>query len=69
MWVVPAGLVGARLYRVGTDPELDVTPEANPWEAFAVWHGGLGISGEVAGGIAGAWHACRRYHLRLSDVV
>jgi len=69
MWAVPAGLVGARIYHVLTDPELYFTRGRNPWDAFAVWNGGLGIWGGVAGGVLGAGYACRRYHLRLSDVV
>jgi len=68
MWAVPAGLVGARLYNVITDPELYFDPGRNPWDAFAVWHGGLGIWGGVAGGALGAWYACRRYRLRFSDL-
>lgn len=69
MWAVPAGLVGARIYHLATDPELYFVPGGNPWEAFAVWNGGLGIWGGVAGGVAGAWYACRRYRLRLADIV
>jgi len=68
IWAVPAGIVGARLYNVITDPELYFAPGRNPWDAFAVWHGGLGIWGGVAGGALGAWYACRRYLLRFSDL-
>lgn len=68
MFAVPAGIVGARLYNVITDPELYFAPGRNPWDAFAVWHGGLGIWGGVAGGALGAWYACRRYQLRFSDL-
>jgi len=68
MFAVPTGIVGARLYNVITDPELYFAPGRNPWDAFAVWHGGLGIWGGVAGGALGAWYACRRYQLRFSDL-
>lgn len=59
-WAVPFGLVGARLYHVITDYELYFTPGRNPWEALAVWEGGLGVWGAIAGGTLGAWIACRR---------
>lgn len=68
IWAVPAGIVGARLYNVITDSELYFAPGRNPWDAFAVWHGGLGIWGGVAGGPWAPGYACRRYLLRLSDL-
>jgi prolipoprotein diacylglyceryl transferase len=51
VWVVPCGLVGARLYHVVTD-----------WHRFSghllrlpeIWTGGLGIYGAVLGGAIGA---------------
>lgn len=59
-WAVPFGLVGARLYHVLTDWQLYFTAGENPWAAFAIWEGGLGIWGAVAGGALGAWIGCRR---------
>jgi phosphatidylglycerol---prolipoprotein diacylglyceryl transferase len=58
IWAVPAGLVGARVYHVVTDPELF----RGRWlHVFAVWEGGLGIPGGIAAGvIAGAVVARRR---------
>jgi prolipoprotein diacylglyceryl transferase len=58
MWAVPAGLVGARLYHVITDWQRF----QGRWEhVFAIWEGGLGIPGGIAGGvIAGVWVAKRR---------
>jgi prolipoprotein diacylglyceryl transferase len=57
-WAVPAGIVGARAYHVITDPELF----RGRWlHVFAVWEGGLGIPGGIAGGVlAGIWVARRR---------
>jgi prolipoprotein diacylglyceryl transferase len=46
-WVVIWGVIGARLYHVITDYELF---EHDPWRAFQIWRGGLGIWGAVIGG-------------------
>ena len=66
IWAVPAGIIGARLYHLATDPELYFTAGRNPWAAFAIWNGGLGIWGAVAGGAVGAWIGCRKAGLPLS---
>jgi prolipoprotein diacylglyceryl transferase len=67
VWAVPFGIVGARLYHVITDPELYFAAGKNPWNALAIWNGGLGIWGAVAMGIVGAWIGCRRNGVRLLD--
>ncbi len=55
MWAVPAGVIGGRLYHVITDIERF---RGNWSEAFMIWHGGLGIWGGVAFGVAvGLWRA------------
>jgi prolipoprotein diacylglyceryl transferase len=52
MWGVLGGIVGARLYHVITSWS---TVDDEWWEPFAVWEGGLGIWGGIAGGVlAGA---------------
>ena len=58
VWAVPAGLVGARIYHVVTDPQLF----RGRWlQVFAVWEGGLGIPGGIAVGVVvGAVVARRR---------
>ena len=65
IWAVPFGLVGGRLYHVITDNELYFAAGKNPWAAFFVWQGGLGIWGAITLGGVGAWIACRRYRLKL----
>lgn len=60
LWAVPFGIVGGRIYHVITDPELYFLPGKNPWNAFAIWDGGLGIWGAVALGAVGVWIGCRR---------
>ncbi len=65
IWAVPFGLVGARVYSLCTDPNRYFGGGHVWWEPFAVWHGGLGIWGGIAGGALGAWIYCRRHHIRL----
>jgi prolipoprotein diacylglyceryl transferase len=67
VWAVPFGIVGGRIYHVITDPELYFAAGRNPWNAFAIWNGGLGIWGAVALGVVGAWIGCRRHGVRLLD--
>ena len=65
LWAVPAGLVGARIYHVATDHGLYFGAGKNAWDALAVWHGGLGIWGAIAGGAFGAWLGCRHYGIKM----
>ena len=52
MWGVAGGVIGARAYHVATSWS-EVPDEW--WGPFAVWRGGLGVWGGIAGGcIAGA---------------
>lgn len=67
LWAVPLGIVGGRLYHVITDPELYFLPGRDPWHAFFIWDGGLGIWGAVALGALGAWIGCRRRGVRLLE--
>ena len=48
VWGVGAGIVGARLYHLATS--WNEVPD-EWWGPFAVWEGGLGIWGGIAGGI------------------
>jgi len=57
IWAVPAGIIGGRIY-------FDITTPADIphvwYGVFAVWSGGLGIWGGIAGGaIAGIWRVRR----------
>ena len=54
----PAGLIGGRLYFLATS--WNEVPDAW-WGPFAIWRGGLGIWGGIAGGVlAGLWVLRRR---------
>lgn len=70
--IVPLGIIGGRLYHVLTDHELYFGAGRDPWKAFAIWDGGLGIWGAIAlPAIAGIW-LCRYRGIRysaLADVV
>jgi prolipoprotein diacylglyceryl transferase len=57
MWGVPAGIIGGRLYHDITS--WNEVPH-NWWGWLAVWQGGLGIWGGIAGGYLGALIPLRR---------
>ncbi len=61
MWVVPAGVVGARMYHVLTD-----SVPIGDW--IKIWEGGLGIPGGILGGTAGALLFIRRRGLESAKV-
>jgi prolipoprotein diacylglyceryl transferase len=58
LWVVPAGIIGGRIYFDITTP-MDIP---HVWYGpFAVWSGGLGIWGGVlVGGLVGVWRLRKR---------
>lgn len=72
VWVLIAGIIGARIWHI-----LTPTPSAiaqgltteyyltHPLEAIAIWNGGLGIFGAVAGGAIALFFFTRRHHLSL----
>ncbi|GAA2706497.1 prolipoprotein diacylglyceryl transferase [Micromonospora olivasterospora] len=68
VWAVPAGIIGARLYHVITSPEKYFGAGGEPLKAFAIWEGGLGIWGGVAGGALGAWIAARQLGIPFAVV-
>ncbi|MEW2384861.1 prolipoprotein diacylglyceryl transferase [Micromonospora sp. NPDC047707] len=68
VWAVPTGIIGARIYHVVTSPEKYFGTGGDPLKAFAVWEGGLGIWGAVAGGAVGAWIAARQLGIPFAVV-
>lgn len=57
IWIMVAGVVGARLWHIFTPPPSSIavglTTEfylTHPLDALAIWNGGLGIPGAVIGG-------------------
>jgi len=58
VWGFPAGLIGGRIYFLITTPS-EIPPHW--WGPFAIWKGGLGIWGGIAGGVlVGVWYIWRR---------
>ncbi|RKN34579.1 prolipoprotein diacylglyceryl transferase [Micromonospora musae] len=68
VWAVPTGIIGARIYHVLTSPEKYFGAGGDPMKVFAVWEGGLGIWGAVAGGALGAWIAARQLGIPFAVV-
>ncbi len=65
MWLVPAGLVGARAYHVVTDWRRF---EGDWIRAIKIWEGGLGILGGLVFGVGAAVFYCRQKELDLKTV-
>ena len=68
-WAVPFGILGGRIYHVVTTPQPYFGEGGNPWHAFRIWEGGLGIWGAVALGAVGAWLGCHRHGVGFGDFV
>lgn len=61
IWAIPFGIVGGRIYHVISSPAAYFGEGGNPWKAFEIWNGGLGIWGAVAFGALGAYIGARRH--------
>jgi prolipoprotein diacylglyceryl transferase len=57
LWGFPAGLIGGRLYFLATS--WNEVPH-HWWGPFAIWQGGLGIWGGIAGGTLGGIYVLHR---------
>ena len=57
IWVLFAGIIGARLYHVFSTPAGGQVGwpyyKEHPLEAFKIWQGGLAMYGAIAGGVIG----------------
>ncbi len=70
VWVLVAGIIGARIWHILTPmPDLiaqGITPGyylTHPLAAIAIWNGGLGIPGAVIGGVLALFFFARKHHL------
>lgn len=67
LWLIIAGLVGARLFHV-----IDHWPDefaANPIRIFNIWEGGLAIWGAIVGGVIAAAILARVKHWKLTRLL
>ncbi len=66
---VPAGLIGARLYRIAIDYQR-YFGHGHDWVGIArIWDGGLGLPGAAAGALAAAYLWCRAHNLAVGPVL
>ena len=65
LWLVIAGVIGARLVYVLTSPAAYFGPGGNPLDALKVWEGGISIHGGVIGVMVAMWLYCRRHGLDM----
>ncbi|WP_084040104.1 prolipoprotein diacylglyceryl transferase [Demequina sp. NBRC 110053] len=61
LWAIPFGIIGGRIYHVISTPGPYFGEGGDPWAAFEIWNGGLGIWGAVALGALGAYIGARRH--------
>lgn len=73
-WIVIGGVIGARLWHIFTPPasmvEQGITTQyylTHPLAAIAIWRGGLGIPGAVAGGALAFYLYSRKRGLRFGQ--
>lgn len=67
--VVPAGLVGARLYQIITDYQRYFGHDRDWVDILRIWDGGFGLPGAAAAGFAAAVIWCRRSGTGIGPVL
>jgi phosphatidylglycerol---prolipoprotein diacylglyceryl transferase len=65
VWLVIAGIIGARLVYVLTSPGAFFGPGGNPLSALYVWQGGISIHGGILGIMLATWIYCRIHNLNM----
>lgn len=65
--VIPAAIIGARLYFVIFSGNLNYYL-SNPGEILATWHGGLAIHGGLIAGVAAGYFYVRKYKLKFWEM-
>lgn len=66
--IIPASIIGARLFQVFSEWDYY---GSNPFEIFAIWHGGLAIHGGLIGGFLVGFFYVRKHRLdfwKLADI-
>lgn len=60
------GLIGARIFHVIDSFYLY---KNNLWNVFAIWNGGLGFQGGLAGALLAVYFYCRKYKINMLQVL
>lgn len=66
IFVIPAGIVGGRMYHVITSPQKYFGKNGSPIQVIEIWKGGLGIWGAIALGALAAYVYSRFRKLSLT---
>ena len=70
LWAVPIAILFARLSYVLFHPkDFVVRSFADFGNIFAIWNGGISILGAIPGGALGAFIACKRNKIPMSEVL
>lgn len=68
-WILPLGIIGARLYYVLFELGYYLN---NPGQIFAIWEGGLAIYGGIIAGLAAIYWRCKKEEvpfILMTDIV
>lgn len=65
LWLVIAGVIGARLVYVLTSPAAYFGPNGDFVDVFKVWQGGISIHGGIIGVMLAMWLYCRQHGLDM----
>lgn len=68
MWVLPMGIIGARLYHVFANAHYYFASTERILEIPRIWEGGLAIWGGIIAGVMTAYVFVRRHQLRLAPI-
>ena len=70
LWVVPIAILFARIFYVVFHPsDFPVHSIKDFGSVFAIWEGGITILGAIPGGALGAFIACKRNKVRLTEIL
>ncbi len=65
VYLVIAGIIGARFVYVLTSPSAFFGPNGNPISAFYIWQGGISIHGGIIGIVLATWIYARIHKLNM----